>query len=132
MAPTDLTMMKNSYRDRLSLDHSGYDMYPGTGAYGSPYLYSSAINPIIPDCLSSGDPNEQIYSLIHVTTFVDQVTGDMYRYNHDNKLVILLEGRDCDIAEELQNILDNKSKSGMELHPHVGLTGFAVNHPFCI
>ena len=61
----------------------------------------------VPDFSPSGILVKEIDSLICGTRFVDQVTGDIWRHDYDNKLLILLEDKDCDIAGEFQNFLDN-------------------------
>ena len=44
------------------------------------------------------------------TTFVDQVMGDVYDYDYDNKFFISLGNMGNDTMEELQNFLNNKDQ----------------------
>ena len=58
-------------------------------------------------CLQVAWLNNDI--LIQGSTFLDQVTGDILKYDYDNKFFISLDDRDNNTAEKLQNFLDNKN-----------------------
>ena len=90
---TAIVMTEEKVTD-LSPDQGGYDLHPTAGAYGTPYCFLSTSTAGVSDCLPSDNPVEQISSLIHGTTFVDQVMGDIYKHYYNNKLLISLHDRE--------------------------------------
>ena len=109
VALTDLiTTEKQLQKQTTSLDQGGYNPHPTIDVCSSSYCSSSAIITGISDGLTSGNPIAQVRCLMHGTTCVNQVMGDIYKCDNVNKFFILLHNRDHHIAEELQKFLNNK------------------------
>ena len=66
-----------------SSEQGGYDSHPAIGAYNSPYFYMTTITSGVPDCSPSGNLAEKVDRPIYGMTYVDQVTGDIYKYDHE-------------------------------------------------
>ena len=73
----------------ISPDQGGYNPHPAMGAYSSPYCSILITLTGVPDCLPSSNPIHQVYS-IKDELFVDQVTGEIYKYDYDNMLFLSL------------------------------------------
>ena len=61
----------------------------------------------MPDCLPSGNPVLQVQSL-RGELLIDQVTGDINKYDYSNKLFISSGKIGHDTAEELRSFLNDK------------------------
>ena len=81
----------------ISLDEGGCNLHPAVCAYNFPYCSVSAVFSSVPDWLPSGNPVLQVQGLKGELS-VDQVTGGIHKYDHDNKLFISLGKKDYDIA----------------------------------
>ena len=68
----------------------------------------------VPDCSPSGNPVLQVHSLTS-ELFIELITGDIYKYDYDNKLFIFLDEIDHDMAEELSSILNDQDQRWLKV-----------------
>ena len=59
----------------------------------------------------------KVNSLTYKATFEDEVTGDIKKYDYDSKLVVSMTNRNHDIAEDLQDFLNDKLRNSTKLQP---------------
>ena len=89
VVPTNLTTTEKILeKQSLSPDQGGYNLDPPAGACSSTHCYTSAMLTGILDYLPSGNPVSQVQS-IKVELFVDQVAGDIYKYDYCNSYLFL-------------------------------------------
>ena len=80
------------------------------GTYNTPYCSMSVVFTVVYDCLPSGHPILQVQS-IKGELFVDQVKGDIYKYDHDNKLFISLGKVDHSRTKDFRSfVIDQDQK----------------------
>ena len=96
--------------EKISLlpNEGGYNLHTDTGAYSPPYYSISAAISGVLNCLLSGNLIDEVQGL-RGTTFVDQVMGDVYDNDYENKVSILLGGVDLEIADGFQTFLMTKA-----------------------
>ena len=62
----------------------------------------------VPDCLPSGNPVERKIVLPGDTSFIEDITGDKYRYDYADKLFIAMDEQSDGLVYDLQKCLNDK------------------------